>query len=466
MRLSLVLLCVTLLTSCASSGNSFSGIESPSTTASSSAQPSALNNSTAFWQSHPNFIWDRLQQIPPAQLQNMQATTLNPVAQGWLQLALISKQNSNNTPALATRLIAWRNSHAGHAGNAILPDDGALAALQAPATPAHIAVMLPLHGVNSNAGQAVRAGFLDAYYNAADNLKPALSFYDTDAGQPITALYQQSLVDGANTIIGPLTRPHVLTLAQHGSFNLPVIALNYTDNTPPQNFYEMGLAPADEVDALARYARSHGFTRAILIAPANAWGQRVANRLSSQWRDLGGSLADSLYFHTHDNLAEDINRLLQVRVIKKDPLTHKPIEQVPLMDMRRKDFDVIFLLAPPTAARSLMPILKYDYLGNTPVLATSAIYTGTPDPRNDADLDGIIFCDAPWILHANHDGHNSRLFAVGRDAWLMSTQLTRLRVLPNFPLYGATGALTLLPDQRIYRRLPWMKMRNGRPTPA
>jgi len=135
-----------------------------------------------------------------------------------------------------------------------------------------------------------------------------------------------------------------------------------------------------------------------------------------------------------------------------------------LMQQRRQDFDVIFLLAPPASARQIMPLLRYYYADNIPVYSTSVIYSGVPSPEKDSDLNGIIFCDTPWSLQQNASGVSAnRLYAVGQDAYALGNQLTRMRALPNFPLYGATGAITLTPQQQFYRRLPWATMHDGRP---
>ncbi|HVY53661.1 MAG TPA: penicillin-binding protein activator, partial [Gammaproteobacteria bacterium] len=60
---------------------------------------------------------------------------------------------------------------------------------------------------------------------------------------------------------------------------------------------------------------------------------------------------------------------------------------------------------------------------------------------------------------ATPDQYN-RLYAIGRDAYLLSQSLTRLNTLPNFPIYGATGALSL-EQQQVHQRLPWVTIRDG-----
>lgn len=128
---------------------------------------------------------------------------------------------------------------------------------------------------------------------------------------------------------------------------------------------------------------------------------------------------------------------------------------------RRQDFDVIFMLAEPKSARAIVPLLRFYYAENIPIYSTSVIYSGSPNPQKDTDLNGVIFADTPWTLKMA--SNTNRMYAVGRDAYLISNGLLRLTQLPNFPLYATTGALTLNSNHQIYRRLPWTKIENGHP---
>lgn len=336
--------------------------------------------------------------------------------------------------------------------------------------PTHIALLLPLQGSTGIAGNTIRDGFLSAYYPAtATGPQPALSFYDTANGQSITQLYQKAVTEGADFIIGPLTKPEVYQLS-HANISVRTLALNYTDNTLPANFFEFGLSPETETIELAQHAHTAGYTQALIIAPENSWGHRIVKILSDQWQKTGGQVTDILFFTQQEKLSNDIARFLQVKQTTPDEDKDK---NIPIEQKRRQDFNVIFLLATPADARQIMPLLRYDYLLNVPVFATSTIYSGKPDPTADNDLNGVYFCETPWILHAStmhqlniNPSYFSRLYAVGRDSWLITTQMDSLIASSTFTLTGDTGSLTLLPDQRIYRRPIWAEFINGYPTPV
>jgi len=418
----------------------------------------AQMNDPAFWQGNAASIWKRLQYIPRSQLEAAQATLGNTDKSAWVQLALISKRYSLNTSQLVQELIAWRNQHSSHPGATLFPDNATLSHLAA-VTPQHIALLLPLTGNLASSGQAVRDGFLSAYYSGE---KRMLSFYDTSQTTSMPALYQQAIAKGADFVIGPLTKSEVQQLSSVGTFPVPTLALNYTTvyfGSLPTNFYEYGLAPEDESEQIADKAKQAGLSHALIIAPQTPWGQRTASAFISRWRALGGSIQDTWYFRPRiTDFNQEVAHLLQVDPQADRKLMQKDNNKTTLEKQRRRDFDVIFLFAQPEFARAIVPLLRYYYADNIPVYATSAVYTGQPNPAKDMDLNGVTVCDLPWTLQAKGD---NRLYALGRDAYLISQSFTRLTQLPQFPLYGATGALTLTSKQQIHRRLPCNTVRAG-----
>jgi len=425
--------------------------------------PDTLREEPDFWQSNPNIVWARLQSLNDPQLAETADTAHSELARAWIDLAVISREKGANSAELLPSLIAWRQAHPLHPGTALLPDEETLLTLKRTPPPHRIALLLPLEGPSARLGKTVREGFLNAYYASLKSnptLKPALAFYDTTRGKSIGEIYQQAVQEGADQIVGPLTRDEVHAIFQQSHLEAPILTLNYN---PPgllsgssSDIIQFGLAPEDEAIQMAAHARSAGLSHALLIAPQDPWGVRVSQTFASAWRAAGGQIIDSLMFDARKPLADDIAHLLKVIPSPKDD-TLLPEEH------RRQDVDVIFLLASSTDARQIVPLLKFDYAGSLPIYSVSAIYNGTPNRTADLDLDGVIFCDIPWVL--NTQNTSGRLSAVGHDAWQLATQVDRLKALPNFPVNGWTGALTLGSNQRIFRHLTWMKMKNGQPQP-
>lgn len=449
-----------ILTGC----NTVSNTSNSSQLAAGAPKPANVPiTNTAFWQGNSGTLWNKLQYIS---LNDLNTTHLSdPMQREWVDLAAISKRDSTDTSKLVSDLMAWRASNPKHPGNSLFPSNDALTKLVSDGQPKHIAVLLPLTGPLGKQGQVVRDGFLNSFYSA--HSKQAISFYNTNSNDNISVQYQKALSDGADFIIGPLTKPQVKSLMNQGSFQTATLALNYSDSgSSLKNFYQFGLAPQDEAVQLADKAHQNGYSHALIIASQNEWGQKVVKSLSSRFQSDGGKIQDVLYVTPKTDLTQQVANLLHVTPAKQGMNTIRNQQdknniQQTMQKQRRQDFDVIFLVTNSQTAKVVAPLLKFYYVNNVPLFATSSISAGKQLP-NDIDLDGIQFCDTPWTMAGTETGPKAnRLYAVGKDSYLLSENLNRLAMMPSFPIYGSTGALTLTADNQIFRRLPWTQIRHG-----
>lgn len=343
------------------------------------------------------------------------------------------------------------------------------ASTQTPASQ-HIAVLLPLSGALTQQGHAVQEGLFSAYYEGRPVTgAPTLVFYDTNAFSNVATLYQKAVKEGANVIIGPLSVQHVQQILPVADSSVMTLALNYANTgwgSPPAQFYQMGLSPLDEVEQVAQKAKQAGYSRALMIAEETPWAKRLVNALIEQWKAQGGSMVDVLWVTPSMNLSNAIAAFLHIDITKERQRS-KDKDQAARDEERRHDVDVIFLMSSPEMGRQVRPLLKYHYAGDIPVYSTSAIYSGAVTPDKDVDLDGIIFCDIPWMMDPRSEQMTSnpsykRFYAVGRDAYHLITVLPSLSRAPQNPWLGDTGALTLNSKQQIHRQLIWMTFHEGR----
>lgn len=301
--------------------------------------------------------------------------------------------------------------------------------------PKQIAVLLPLHGSFAKSGKSIRSGILSAYYASAErNSQQRIKFYDTTQSASTTELYAQALQEGADLVIGPLTKKEVNALRMQTLFNKPVLALNYSEQNaemttaPAPNFFEFGLMPDDETQQMAESAEAAGLSHALVIAPDTPWGKRLASSFMSHWKSGGGTVQEIWYYPAVADFATGVTNLLQVKETGK-----------------RQDFDAIFLFAPPQAARSIVPQFRYNEVSSIPVYASSSIKAEHPT-ADDNDLRGVIVCDIPT--------QQDRMAAVGRDAYLLTQYLHVMSMSPNSSLTAATGTLRMSADRQIHRSVP------------
>ena len=337
--------------------------------------------------------------------------------------------------------------------------------------PKHVALLLPLSGPDAAVGQAVRDGFLTAYYNTTPtaNSPTVVRVYDTAKGSALPIVYQQAVADKADIIIGPLESNDVTNFARMRP-NLPVIALNYPVN-PKQlqpGFYEFGLSPTQEAAQVALKATSDGHHHALIIYPNDDWGNSAAAAFATHFQSQGGNIVGQLAYKPTQNVRQIIGNLLQVQPCASNGCT----------PTRRQDFDMILILAQSGFAKQIIPVLQQDGAGNVAMYSTSAIYDGVQNPGYYTAMGNVIFCDIPWLLTSSPALTQAqtkipanwvvpyqnylRFYALGMDSFALVDQLPALAASPMSANYvGATGTLYANRAQHIIRQVQWAQFQNG-----
>lgn len=419
---------------------------------------SKMNNRRALWLS--------LTTLPLPELHTLAIeATSHSVLKGWVKLALISRETYQDPHVMIDNLEQWQAQYPNHPANYILPQPFDAIRRRLYATPRKIALLLPLTGALAGPSAAIKDGFMAAFDASGGASFIKVQTYDTNQTDS-AKLYEQAVMDGADFIVGPLSKAEVAAVAPL-SHPVPTILLNDVPIKTQANAYQFGLSPANEAQQVAAKARKQGFSRALIIAPVGSWGDEVTAAFSQQWQANEGKVVDILQYGTRDDLTGRIKSFLHVT---DDPARKNKIKPaVDTLPKRRQDFDMIFLLSYPSMARQIMPLLNYYYADNVPVYATSSVYSGTADAMKDKDLDGITFCDMPWVFtHQMGNRHWSeqlnsynRLYALGLDSYALTNQLNQLLLFPALGVSDNSGILYLSDNQTIARILVFGKFKQG-----
>lgn len=415
-------------------------------------------------------LWLTLTHLSQAELNSVAAETTNQsVLQGWVQLALISRKYRDNSRSLLAALDQWQTYFSNHPANNILPTPLDSIANKMVAQPKQIALLLPLSGALQGPGTAVRDGFMAAYKSNNGENSIKIKTYDTSIDN-ITTLYQSAITDGAEYVVGPLTKAQVATVAAL-PHPVPTLLLNDAEDAVQENSYLFGLSPVNEAIQVAIKARSKGHHHALVIAPGNAWGTEVTKAFTTQWQKKGGQVVGTLSYGDKDDLNKKMKDFLRITNSQEREKKLKELLGYNIQPVvsRRQDFDMIFLLAYPSKARQIMPLLNYYYAADVPVYATASVYGGSANALKDKDLDGIIFCDIPWVFSHQAGARNwpeqfnsyNRLYALGKDSYSLATQLNHLMLFPADQSTSDDGILYLKPSQQVARVLEWGQFRQG-----
>jgi hypothetical protein len=324
-----------------------------------------------------------------------------------------------------------------------------------------------------------------AWYQArhAGSQVPELRFYDTSTDQTdFETLYLQAIADGAQFVIGPLDKDKVRLLFDMGSLPVPTLALNEVLDygQPPPGLYQFSLGAEQEVAQLAERMVASGHRHILIAHSPEPWALRSTDAFREQWqhedqqvlgiaswersRDIPGALKETLGINRSNDRHNSVQSVLGLNV-RFEP-------------RRRQDVDAIMLVASPDTGRLLMPMLQFLYAGDIPAYATSHIFTGTPNPDTDRDLNRVRFCDMGWLLQANHPLRTSlqpwinsgqspylRLYALGADAFLIHPRLPQLQQYSGSIFFGYTGQLRLNSTRQLTRELDCAIFQNGKPRP-
>jgi uncharacterized protein len=392
-----------------------------------------------------------------------------PIVLGWLELGPVAVELERN-PARATQALdAWKRQFPQHPANDSVLSMAQTQIAVATEYPNQIALLLPLSGRGEAFGVAVRDGFVAAYLEQDAARRPSLKIYDV-AAESVGAAYNRAIADGAGFVVGPLTKEDVAAIAPLSAGRTPVLALNFLADSasPAKNFFQFALLPEDEARSVARRVVADGRLAGVAIVPAGELGNRVAAAFADELKTLGGTLLDSQkYDPSQPDFSDIIKQELQVKATKGEPSTH------------RTDATFVFVVGSPGAARLIMTQLNFYYAGDVPVYSTSDSFE--PDPTANADIDGMLFPDMPWMISNDpvttqirdsvrsawpartSRGDRNRLYAFGFDAYRLVPALQSKNPSDAGEISGVTGKLHIDDHNRIRRELEWAQIKAGVP---
>ena len=437
--------------------------------------------------------WRYAQRVPAHRIAGRLRQTNEPSERAWWQLL-----NAFNEALTAWGQQAawerWRTGHRGHIAARLLPR----ALVDMPPGPARIALFLPFSGRLANAGEIVRDGFLSAYFLAGAASRQSIHVYDTAEGS-IAALYQQALEDGADFIVGPLSKDNAADMWALDP-TLPTLVLNtvtVAENKRARPI-QFALTVEDEARAIANRVAADGRRRVIVLRTAENWTARAFTVLSEHLAEATGrahgegpqpvppiglpvqiQLVSSGVFLEGADITSVVGETL---LIKASQQRHLRLERmvggdVEFTPRRRADVDAVIALIEGSQLASLKPALAFHFASALPIYASSQAGRDVPNRR---DLELLRICDMPWRLYPpqiktemreafpNNRGTADALFAFGLDAYRLVNQMSRLTTSSDGRIMGSTGILSLGPDGVIHREPVWAQVRDGRfePLPA
>jgi uncharacterized protein len=429
-------------------------------------------------------IWTALNQIETDFLKQMISDFNSERENGWLEIVYINKRWGHHPERLLAEMETWKKRYPLHPSLVHQPETLRRASAAEELTPTRIAVLLPLTGKLSTYGKMIHDGIIAAHYQSEDaSTIPLLSFYDTARSLTSMTTYQQALNDGADFVLGPLTKESIEEILDQESLATPMLVLNQLEEQKynhPQ-VYQFGLPVEDEAVQAAHYAYEKGYRKALAFLPETATGARAQEAFKTYFEQLGGELVQVQTYKEKKQFKQNVQQLLGVdnSLRRKRALQQLLGRNLEFEMRRRQDADFIFIYARPEEGRMIKPFINYYFAHDLPVIATSAIFSGKRDPQTDIDLNGIEFPHIPLLLSELSEFKQSReyltrtepdaldargrYFALGYDSYKILSQLSILQAFPEYRWNGLGGELAVDEFGRVHRFLTWAQFNRGIP---
>ncbi|MGZ8257170.1 MAG: penicillin-binding protein activator [Gallionella sp.] len=290
---------------------------------------------------------------------------------------------------------------------------------------AHIALLLPLNDKNFGAAaSAVQQGFIAAA-NLDSNALPIQLYNSLDENHKLAEVYRQAVINGAQAVVGPLTRKGVATLAAMPQIAVPTLALNSVDAPPAERLFFFGMALDDEARSVAQLAMQRDLHKVIVITGHTPLAQRMQLAFEEEWSRAGRTIVSEIDFNGDTSVLKGLSNT---------PDT------------------LIFLATDADNARHMRPFLP----AGLPIYSTSQIFVGNEATLANYDLNGVRFVDMPWLLQPDHaaviayphsatplSADEERLYALGIDAYQLIRLMLGHNEAANMPLNGVTGSIHL-----------------------
>ncbi len=391
------------------------------------------------------YLWNSLSVQKLDKLQNISSP--NDLATGWLELAILNKVSHQER--VQQDIAHWQQRFPNHPASTNIVPQVIQHLTTISIRPKQIALLLP--AATDKFGEpatAIKNGLLAASKVKQKYKQPQVIVYNINS-DTVLAEYKKAVDAGADVVIGPLLKNNIKILAKD-KLTVPTLALNHVIDVT-KNLYQLGLSPEDEALEVIKRAWDDGHRSAMILIPDGPWGKGILNIFSSEWKKLGGQLVKHVYNQKFEYLMRK-----KLRKFKK--------------------VDMIFMVA-PQHARKFVPLIVSELGNKVPIYSIARVYSGTPNPKLDNDLNGVIFVDIPWVLKPNVNATEiqatlqqnqpeaikkfNRLYALGVDAYNIGMQL---RNLDKQQWQGQTGQLHLDKNGIIHRKqLLWAHFVNGLP---
>lgn len=381
--------------------------------------------------------------------------------EAWWELA--KKLQSALTPQQQLReYLAWQEAYTSHPLGQIEEAIGISKFDELK----HIAVILPEQGLLAPLANDIRSGILAAYLNSQEDLSDfvqEIRFYDSST-DPITHSITRAFENGADIVIGALSKANVALALERRRYEGPVVLMNRAFETSGrhQDIFQLSLSVEDEARIIARRLKEENRQKIIVYTIPDAW----ATRAEAVFEGVIGTQVEISSSQTLDRVAEITQKVGDSLGATASSDRHKELEQILRTELNfvarsRQDLDGIVAFVDTPTLEALLAALKFHFSDDIP------LYVPEPAIRMGINSDygnGTLFMVMPWLTGSHPlrqeylasvspNPQSEVLFAFGVDVYRIASFLSQLKSKSVFQSY--TGKHVLLPNGVVVREPSW-----------
>lgn len=349
-------------------------------------------------QDRTDFVWSIVSEQAPFNVARFLALTRDRDNRGWWELAAINLESLSDT-SWRNAWTQWKAAYPKHVANRFPPKD-----LQREAVPIHnIAVLLPQSGVLADAASSIRDGIVSAYQTDSnrrvDTNDISIAFLDT-TDQDIVTLINSAFYDGADAVIGPLSKEHVEQALSSPNYPGPVLLLNHVPAVfhPNPELRQLALSVEDEAIFQSDVLRNKGQKRMLVVYGDSIWSSRAM----FAFRREAGSDTTIIGIAELSDLATVTETIAELLDVNESTVRHERIATTTRLNLeftarRRQDIEAIVAFVDAPEFEALTAALRYHFADDIDLYVTEAAVRDTP-PGEEAD--GVLFSASPWLIHS------------------------------------------------------------------
>jgi len=185
-----------------------------------------------------------------------------------------------------------------------------------------VALLVPLSresaAIGKSMADAASLALYDTYLNApSDQIRAQIMLIPKDTGNTPAenvAAAKQAIAQGASFVIGPLFSQSVSIIAPVlKEQNIGMLSFSNNKAVAAANVYTFGFMPEQQVARVAEFAYLNKYQRVAMLAPNDAYGEKVRDTLAEIYLKNGGIIAPAeLYAPSATNIEAAVSRIASV----------------------------------------------------------------------------------------------------------------------------------------------------------